>query len=48
MWVVLVVLAFGSPFEDFAFDDAGVGAEAACWVDPALQGIDGVIPQPGD
>ena len=48
MWMVLMARAFGSPFEDFAFDDVGVGAESACGVDPALQGIDGVIPQPGD
>ena len=24
LWMVLVVCAFGGPFEDFAFDDAGV------------------------
>ena len=48
MWMVLMVCAFGGPFEDFAFDDAGVGAKSACGVDPALQEIDGVIPQPGD
>jgi hypothetical protein len=27
-----VVSAFGCPFEDFAFDDAGVGSPAAWWV----------------
>ncbi len=43
-----MVLAFRGPFEDFAFDDAGVCAQAPCGVDPALQEIDGVIPQPGD
>jgi len=46
--MVLVVTTFGGPFEDFAFDDAGVGALAACGIDPALQESDGVIPQPED
>jgi hypothetical protein len=35
--MVLVVRAFGGPFEDFALDDAWVGANSACGVDPALQ-----------
>jgi hypothetical protein len=46
--MVLMVRAFGGPLEDFAFDDAWVGAKSACGVDPALQRIDGVIPQSGD
>jgi len=46
--VVLVVKAFGGPFQDFAFDHAGVGAEPACGVDSAVQCGDGVIPQAGD
>lgn len=44
----LVVTAFGGPFENFAFDDARVGAHAACGVDPAPQCIDGAIPEPCD
>lgn len=37
LWMVLMVAAFGGPFENFAFDDARVGAEAACGVDSTLQ-----------
>jgi hypothetical protein len=33
--MMLVVFPFGGPFEDFAFDDAGVGAVSACRVDAA-------------
>ncbi|MGW5153340.1 hypothetical protein, partial [Rhodococcus koreensis] len=29
LWMVLVVRAFRGPFEDLAFDDAGVGAVSA-------------------
>ena len=36
MWMVLVVRAFGGPFQNFAFDDARVGAKSACGVDSAL------------
>ena len=46
--MVLVVPAFGCPFENFAFDDAGVGAESACWVDAAQQFGDALIPQSDD
>jgi hypothetical protein len=35
--MVLMVAAFGGPFENLAFDDARVGAEAACGVDSTLQ-----------
>jgi hypothetical protein len=35
--MVLVVAAFGGPFENFAFDDARVGPQAACGVDSTLQ-----------
>ncbi|WP_373560150.1 hypothetical protein [Rhodococcus sp. ACS1] len=35
LWMVLMVCAFGCPLEDFAFDDPGVGAVAACGVDSA-------------
>ena len=39
LWLrmVLVVKAFGGPFQDFAFDHARVGAQPACGVDPAMQ-----------
>ncbi|MFC9841708.1 hypothetical protein ACFVKB_49490, partial [Rhodococcus sp. NPDC127530] len=47
LWMVLVVCAFGGPFEDFAFDDAGVGAVSACWVDAAQEFGDALIPQSG-
>lgn len=46
--MVLVVAAFGSPFQNFAFDHARVGAEPACGVDSTLQCCDGMIPQTGD
>jgi hypothetical protein len=38
LWLrmVLVVKAFGGPFQDFAFDHARVGAQPACGVDPAV------------
>lgn len=38
LWLrmVLVVKAFGGPFQDFAFDHARVGAEPACGVDSAV------------
>jgi len=35
--MVLVVRAFGSPFEHFAFHDAGVGTKSARGVDAVLQ-----------
>lgn len=35
--MVLVVRAFGGPFEHFAFDYAWVGAESTCGVDAAAQ-----------
>ena len=46
--MVLVVAAFGRPFENFAFDHARVGAEPACGVDSALQCCGGMRPQTGD
>ena len=35
--MVLVVRAFGGPFEDFAFDDPWVGSQTARGVDSAFQ-----------
>lgn len=43
--MVLVVSPFGCPFENFTFDDAGVGAESAYRVDAAQSFGDALIPQ---
>ncbi|MDJ0482786.1 hypothetical protein QNA17_13600, partial [Rhodococcus pyridinivorans] len=45
--MVLVVRAFRGPFEDLAFDDAGVGAVSAYRVDTAQEFGDALIPQSG-
>ena len=45
--MVLVVRAFRGPFEDFALDDAGVGAVSAYRVDTAQEFGDALIPQSG-
>jgi hypothetical protein len=46
--MMLVVSAFCCQFEDFAFDDAGVGAASACRVEAAQEFGDALIPQSGD
>ena len=48
LWMVLVVCAFGGPFENFALDDTGVGAGSAYRVDAAQQFGDALIPQSDD
>jgi len=48
LWMMLVALPFGCPFENFAFDDAGVGAESAYRVDAAQSFGDALIPQSDD
>lgn len=42
--MLLVVCAFGCPLEDFAFDDAGVGALLPGGVDAAEEFCDGAFP----
>lgn len=44
LWPQEVVCAFGGPFEDFAFDDARVGADAACRVESLGEFGDGAVP----
>lgn len=43
-----VMGAFGCPLEDFAFDDAWVGADASRGVEASDEFLDGAMPEGGD